>query len=110
METMDTFVDVDVEPGLASEDGLMMRFKLASALQEVREIEHETDDGLAGTFAVFALDEHERKSSAHIARVEDSSDGIALLVVGGKQGLLLVHERASVREPYLLLSRDAVFR
>jgi hypothetical protein len=109
---MEMFVDVDVEPGPASADGLMMRFKLASPLTEIREIEHETDDGLAGTFAVFAVDdpEAEVRSPACAARVEDSSDGISLLVLGGRQGLLLVHERGTAREPYLLLSRDTVFR
>ncbi|MGZ3417057.1 MAG: hypothetical protein ACXWUG_00600 [Polyangiales bacterium] len=109
---METFVDVDVEPGPASADGVMMRFKLASPLTDIREIEHETDDGLAGTFAVFAVDDPaaELRTPARAARVEDSSDGIALLVVGGRHGLLLVHERGIAREPYLLLTRDAVFR
>jgi hypothetical protein len=41
--------------------------------------------------------------------VEDSSDGVVLLVGGGRQGILLVHPSGvEERQPYLLLSRSTL--
>lgn len=97
---MTRFVDVEV-------DDNVMRWKQADELRDVSEVEYETEDGLSGRFAVFARD-GEALSAARAAHVEDSSDGIVWLIVGGRDGLLLRHESGvEVREPYLLLTRTA---
>jgi hypothetical protein len=112
-------VHIDVEPGPASEDGVSLRFKRASAAAEgeprddpfVRELPYESESGLGGQWAVWAVDDADGTLTrdARVIRVEDSSDGEAWLVVGGRHGLLLEHLESGdrVREPYLLLSKSA---
>lgn len=106
-ETLSKFVEVDVEPGPASESGVSLRFKQIDELREVHQVDYETVDGLAGRFAVVGCDE-DREIAARGAHVEDSSDGVVWLVVGGTHGLLLRHDSGvEAREPYLVLSRTA---
>ena len=94
------FVEVEVDDGV-------MRWKQYDELRDVTEVEYETEDGLSGRFSVFAC-EGEKLSTARAAHVEDSSDGIVWLIVGGPNGLLLRHSSGvEVREPYLLLTRTA---
>ncbi len=119
------FVHVDVEPGPASEDGISLRFKRAldgqAGGQErlVHELPYESESGLSGRWQVRAAndanDGHDGETEpafgggARAILVEDSSDGVAWLVVGGRHGLLLVHPETGtrVREPYLVLSKSA---
>jgi len=114
------FVHVEVEAGPASADGLSMRWKRAAVTggagageRAVAAIDYESEEGLAGRWHVRAADDPDGTDTreARAALVEDSSDGTAWLVVGGKHGLLLEHAEtgARVREPYLLLSRTTAF-
>jgi hypothetical protein len=102
------FVEVEVEPGPASEDGVSMRWRQIDALRSLEAVVYENDDGLAGEWRCFAIDDPDgvERRAALVALVEDSSDGAVLLIVGGRQGLVLEHGSGVVeRQPYLLLSR-----
>lgn len=104
---MPTFVDVEVEPGPAAEDGVSMRWKQIDALRPIVELDYESDDGVVGAWRVVGVDDDDVRVPARAARVEDSSDGEVFLVVGGRHGLLLEHPSgARERQPYLLLSRS----
>jgi hypothetical protein len=106
------FVHVNVEPGPASEDGVSMRWKRAALTDDrvVREVPYESEAGLDGTWRVLAADDEDatQTRAAHAVLVDDSSDGVAWLVVGGTHGLVLEHadSGARAREPYLLLSKS----
>lgn len=102
------FIAVDVEPGAASEDGVSLRFKVAGEERVARVVPYESEDGVDGRWRVFAVEGDER-GDARAVLVEDSSDGVAWLVVGGAHGLLLEHvdTGAIAREPYLVLSKTA---
>jgi hypothetical protein len=108
---MSRFVDVHLEPCAAAEDGLSLRFKTAGeAARSVSEVPYESEDGVDGRWRVFAIDRDEAPSiaPATAVQVEDSSDGVAWLVVGGAAGLRLTHPGGAVaREPYLLLSKTS---
>lgn len=94
------FLEVEVDDGV-------MRWKQADEVRAITEVEYETEEGLRGRFQAFACD-GDALSEAHAAHVEDSSDGIVWLIVGGRDGLLLRHSSGvEVREPYLLLTRTA---
>ena len=106
-----TFVSVDVEAGPACEDGLSLRFKVAGEERVVRELPYESEQGLDGRWRVFAAHDAEatQRGDARVVLVDDSSDGVAWLVIGGAHGLVLEHiETGAVsREAYLLLSKTA---
>jgi hypothetical protein len=106
---MADFIEIEVEAGAASADGVSLRFKCAGAPRAARVIPYESEDGLGGTWRVFAANDEEGTdlSPATAVQVEDSSDGLAWLVAGGRHGLVLEHEAsgARVREAYLLLSK-----
>ncbi|MBI5512142.1 MAG: hypothetical protein HY909_00150 [Deltaproteobacteria bacterium] len=110
----EVFVRVEVDPGPAHEDGLSLRFKRAGEALAVRSVPYESDEGLAGRWEAHAVDDPDglSRGAATAVLVEDSSDGQAWVVLGGRQGLLLVHEdtRATARVPYLLLSASASLR
>jgi hypothetical protein len=104
-----SFIDVQLEPCAAAPDGLTLRFKCAGETRPVYEVPYESEDGLAGTWRVFAVatdDEGAPGAPAVAVTVEDSSDGTAWLVVGGAAGLRLEHlaTGAIAREPYLVLA------
>jgi hypothetical protein len=106
------FVDVDVEPGLAAEDGLQQRWRRCEggSAREVAHVVYEADNGLAGRWRAEAVDDEAGEgTSARAYEVEDSSAGSSWLVVGGKHGLRLTHEAsgATIHEPYLLLASSA---
>jgi hypothetical protein len=113
------FVHVEVEPGPASEDGLSMRWKRAApggqseGERVVGLLDYETEDGRAGSWRVRGADDAAavETRAARAVLVEDSSDGTAWLVVGGRHGVVLEHVDTGDRvwEPYLLLSRTTVF-
>lgn len=111
---MSEFVHVDVEPGLASEDGVSLRFKRVAGVAErdPAEIPYESEAGLDGRWSVRATDDADGEATrpARALLVEDSSDGSAWLIVGGAHGLLLVHEESGtrVREPYLVLAKTTL--
>jgi hypothetical protein len=106
------FVSIDVEPGPASADGVSLRFKQAGDPRTVSELPYESEDGLEGTWRVWAVDgADEAGRDATAVLVDDSSDGVAWLIVGGRHGLVLEHAatRERRREPYLLLSKSLRF-
>jgi hypothetical protein len=108
---MSRFVDVQLEPCAAAEDGLSMRFKTAGEpARAVSEVPYESEDGVDGRWRAYAIDRDDAPSIAPATAVlvEDSSDGVAWLVVGGAAGVRLVHPSGAVaREPYLMLSKTA---
>lgn len=102
------FIAVDVEPGPAHEDGVSMRFKRAGEARVVRAVAYESEDGLDGWWSVRAAESADgaETGDARAVQVDDSSDGLCWLVVGGAHGLVLTHRERGVEEraPYLLLS------
>jgi hypothetical protein len=108
------FVSIEVEPGPAAADGVSLRFKRVSGVEEraPRDIPYESEGGVDGRWRVLATDDADAASTrpARALLVEDSSDGSAWLIEGGAHGLVLEHEPsgARVREPYLVLSRLAL--
>ncbi len=101
------FLSVEVEAGPAHEDGLSMRFKRAGALRPVHTVAYENDDGLDGPWQVWSVDDADgaQRHEARCALVDDSSDGLSLLVIGGRHGLVLHHPTgATERAAYLLLA------
>lgn len=102
------FIAVEVEPGPADPDGLCLRFKRASDDAPLHAVDYESDDGLDGTWTLWAVDDPEGllRRAARSVLVDDSSDGLSHLLVGGRHGLLLQHQEtgAVVRVPYLLLA------
>lgn len=105
------FVRVDVDEGPATGDGLSLRFKVVEGPREVATVPYESEAGVGGDWRVEATDDVDGvvRRGALAARVDDSSDGVAWLVYGGRQGLVLTHaeSRAVERVPYLLLASDA---
>lgn len=105
-----TFIDVEIEPGPAHEDGLSLRFKRADddAVREVTWIAYESELGLSGRWYVSSADTvgPPYRAGATAVRVEDSSDGAVWLLTGGRHGLVLTHDGHGVveRVPYLALS------
>jgi hypothetical protein len=109
MDKAAKFVEVNVEPCVASEDGVRLRFKAAGPPRDVSTIPYESEVGLAGRWRVTAVNDDDTvaAASAFAVLVEDSSDGTAWLIAGGSGGLLLEHTETHerVREAYLVLSR-----
>src|SRR4051812_40877494 len=103
------FVDVAVEPGRASPDGIALRFKTAGPTRTVTRLTYESEQGIAGWWEVVALDDDagRERSPARAVLIEDSSEGTVFLVLGGTQGLELRHVDSGecVREPYLVLAQ-----
>lgn len=108
------FIHIDVDEGPAHPDGLSMRFKRAGVSRTVTEIPYESERGLLGVWEVVAADDAEGTVTrpARAVEVDDSSEGVSWLVVGGAHGLLLTHRetRETAREPYLLLAVRAIPR
>ncbi len=117
-QVVSQFICVDIEPGSVSDDGLSLRFKRAGAEsgdtgeRAPRDVPYESEDGIAGRWRVFATDDPDGATKREVRAflVEDSSDGVAWLVVGGAQGLVLEHVDTGVivREPYLVLSKHTM--
>jgi hypothetical protein len=114
MVRVSDFILVDVEAGPASPDGVTLRFKrvAGSADRELGDVPYESEAGMGGRWRVFATDDEDGAStqSARAALVEDSSDGSAWLIAGGRHGLVLEHVEtgARAREPYLVLTKTAL--
>ena len=108
---MSEFVSIDVEPGPAAGDGVSLRFKRVSGVEErvPHDIPYESEGGIDGRWRVLATDDADAVATrpARALLVEDSSDGSAWLIAGGTHGLVLEHEPSGVRvrEPYLVLSK-----
>lgn len=105
------FVSVDVEPGPAHEDGISLRFKRAGASRAVRTVPYESEAGLEGMWDVVAAVDPDGAETfeATATLVDDSSDGVAWLISGGRHGLVLTHRETGTVEriPYLALSQRA---
>ncbi|MBL8603323.1 MAG: hypothetical protein JNK72_15470 [Myxococcales bacterium] len=103
------FVSVEVDEGPASDSPLSLRFKTISPPEPVRALDYESETGLDGTWRVEGVDDVDSVNitAATAALVDDSSDGAAWLIMGGRHGLRLTHAvtGAVERAPYLLLSQ-----
>jgi len=114
------FVDVIVE-GASDCDDIYLRYKAIGDVKVVRRVRWAPESGAdarlgACWYRVAARDDDDRRGDAHAMLVEDSSAGVAVLVVGGGHGLWLTREGADAdsegaagyAESYLLLSRESV--
>lgn len=101
------FVAVQVEEHEALPEGCSLRFKAQDAGEPIAEVRWESDDGVAGTWTVEAEAIDGTRSPAMAYRVDDSSAGTSLLIVGGAHGLRLTLGSTHVAEPYLLLPNKA---
>ena len=76
----------------------------------------QSEMGTGGRWRVAAVDDDDASDDARrdptAVLVEDSSDGTAWLVIGGRAGLRLEHAESGevAREAYLVLSREASLR
>jgi hypothetical protein len=105
----DRYVEVDVEPSEAHEDGVSMRFKrtVERTSGPVAWVCYESETGVEGRWRTASLGaEGVQHGTVMGYEVEDSSDGVVRLIVGGTHGLVLTHEQTGTREvvPYLVLS------
>lgn len=101
------FVEISVDEGPAAPDGLTMRWRAIEPSRVVLRVPWESDEGLTGLWSCHAVDDAAGlvRSPARAVRVEDSADGVAWLVVGGRHGLALELGPHGARVPYLLLGR-----
>jgi hypothetical protein len=105
------FVEVEVDAGPAHEDGLSLRFKRAGEVptRAVVWMLYESESGLHGRWQLFAAHTPDEAPEAGVtaALIEDSSDGVAWLLAGGRHGIVLVHEATGTREhvPYLVVAQ-----
>jgi len=116
------FIDIQVEEHEAIPDGCSMRFRAQDDGARIERIAWESEDGRAGTWRVVGRRSDGEDVAAIAYAVDDSSAGTSILVVGGDHGLRLTlepvdplertpeaeRERATVAEPYLLVSRAAL--
>lgn len=101
------FIDVIVEPNSSAPEGCGLRFKAEEEPRIVTRVRFEGqwcnvrgwNSAGGGSFG-----------EALVAIVEDSSAGTAALVYGGDWGVHLepLDGAPIIREPYLLLGRDAI--
>ena len=96
-------VAVQVEEHEALPDGCSLRFKAQDDGAPIARVTWESDDGVAGTWSVEAEALDGSRAPATAYRVDDSSAGTSLLIVGGARGLRLTLGTTRVAEPYLLL-------
>jgi hypothetical protein len=107
------FLDIDVSPhpALFDPEGLTRRFKTIGAPRIVASVTLR-DEELSGTFALVALGEDAEVSGEEVfaVDVEDSSEGVALLIYGGAGGVSLRDETGAEirREACLLLAPDTI--
>jgi hypothetical protein len=105
------FIDVELEPDAELSEELYLRFKLAAeaAPGAVTRVRYESDEGLSGEWRVEGRAKDGALVQATFAKVEDSSAGISMLIVGGIHGVKLTHSSgAVVILPYLLLSEGDI--
>ena len=105
---MATF-DLEVDPDTADGETVALRFKTLAAPRVVTRVRNAIG-GREGWYSVVGVDEGGVRVPAHAVDVEDSSEGTATLVHGGRHGLELVSEDdgATTREPYLVLAPSAI--
>ena len=101
------YIDVDVAADEEVEEGVERRFKAIDGSRVVTTVVLVGEE-LAGTFRLRAADEGGRPSDepVYATRVEDSSEGVALLIHGGRGGVWLCDQanRPVKREGCLLLA------
>ncbi|MCS6900038.1 MAG: hypothetical protein RMJ98_09685 [Myxococcales bacterium] len=99
---MSDFIEVEVDEGDGIHEGVQLRFKAVTPPKVVKRARLDRGQGPCW-WTIEGLSEEPRA-----AWVEDSSDGEALLVFGGPQGLRITNESTGEmrREPYLLLTRS----
>jgi hypothetical protein len=106
------FIDVVVEPDAELTEDLYLRFKLVTGANAspVTRVRYTSDEGLSGEWAVIGRAENGAQIAATVAKVEDSSAGVSLLVLGGVHGVRLSLLDSEVYEvlPYLLLSEEDI--
>jgi hypothetical protein len=107
-----TFIDVVLEPDAELAEDLYLRFKLVEGTQSgpVTRVRYTSDEGLSGEWRVEGRAEQGTLVVATVAKVEDSSAGVSMLVMGGLHGvrLSLIGGEATVVLPYLLLSEEDI--
>lgn len=107
------FLDIDVppHPALFDPDGLTRRFKTIGEARVVRQVSL-ADDELDGLFQLRSLDGDGVVTAApvHAVDVEDSSEGVALLIFGGDGGVVLLDAQGGEarREACLLLAPSTI--
>jgi hypothetical protein len=101
------FIDVIVEPNSCAPEGCGLRFKTEDEPQVVTRIRFE---GRWCSVRGWSSAGGGSLCDAMTAPVEDSSAGTAALVFGGDWGIRLepLDGAPVLREPYLLLARDAI--
>jgi hypothetical protein len=106
------FIDVVLEPDAELSEDLYLRFKLVAGTKAspVTRVRYTSDEGLSGEWAVLGRAEQGAVVVAMVAKVEDSSAGVSMLVMGGLHGvrLSLYGSEACVVLPYLLLSEEDI--
>ena len=103
------FVTVLVEEHEALPDGCVQRFRATGEPRVVRHVAWESEDGVAGTWAVRGAVADGSETPALARPVDDSSAGTSILVVGGDHGLRLRSEGGDeVAVAYLLLAPAAI--
>lgn len=105
------YIDVEVAADEDVEEGVERRFKAIGDSRVVTSVVLVGDE-LAGTFGLVAADAEGRPTEdpVYATRVEDSSEGVALLVHGGPGGVWLVDaaKHRVKREGCLLLAPATV--
>jgi hypothetical protein len=103
------FVTVLVEEHEAIPDGCVQRFRATGEPSVVHHVTWESEDGVAGTWAVRGVLADGAATPALARPVDDSSAGTSILVVGGDHGLRLTSDAGDeVAVAYLLLSPEAI--
>ncbi len=103
------FVTVLVEEHEALPDGCVQRFRATGEPSVVHRVAWESEDGVAGTWAVRGAVADGSFIPALARPVDDSSAGTSILVVGGDHGLRLTSERGDeVAIAYLLLAPSSI--
>ncbi len=105
---MSEFIEVNVEECEGIDAAVCLRFKKADVTtRTIVKLWYENESGQEGEWSVSAADATSKSVGPATAyRVEDSSDGVVWLVVGGSGGLLLTHASGDTeRVAYLVLAR-----
>ena len=106
------FIDVVLEPDAELTEDLYLRFKLVAGTNAapVTRVRYTSDEGVSGVWLGEGRAAEGALGAALVAKVEDSSAGVSMLVVGGLHGvrLSLVDGAERVVQPYLLLSEEDI--
>jgi hypothetical protein len=91
--------ELEVEPLEDGDEEVALRFKTIGEARVATQVKDRAE-----WVSVMGIGEGGARETAHVVLVEDSSEGTAALVYGGRHGLDLEGRR----EAYLVLAPDAV--